>query len=39
MESSKMELIELIKRIDDEKVLNRIKLVVLGTRNNKKKGA
>jgi hypothetical protein len=34
----KMELIELIEEIDDEKILNRIKLVVLGTRINKKKG-
>lgn len=37
MENSKMELIELIKKIDDEKILNRIKLVVLGARSNKKK--
>ena len=38
MENIKMELIELIEKIDDEKILNRIKLVVLGTRSNKKKG-
>lgn len=36
MENIKMELIELIKKIDDEKILNRIKFVVLGARNNKK---
>lgn len=35
----KMELIELIEEIDDEKILNRIKLVVLGTRINKKRDA
>lgn len=39
MENIKMELIELIEKIDDEKILNRIKHVVLGVRNNKKKGA
>lgn len=39
MENIKMELIELIKKIDDEKILNRIKHVVLGVRSNKKKGA
>lgn len=42
MENIKMELIELIElieEIDDEKILNRIKLVVLGIRRNKKKGA
>lgn len=32
-----MELIELIEEIDDEKILNRIKLVVLGIRRNKKR--
>lgn len=37
MENIKMELVELIKNIDDEKILNRIKLVVLGARNNKKR--
>lgn len=36
MENIKMELIELIKKIDDEKILNRIKFVVLGARSNKK---
>lgn len=36
MENIKMELIESIKKIDDEKILNRIKFVVLGARNNKK---
>lgn len=39
MKDSKMELLELIEKIDDEKILNRIKHVVLGVRNNKKKGA
>lgn len=39
MENIKMELIELIEKIDDEKILNRIKLVVLGARSNNKKGA
>lgn len=39
MGNIKMELIELIEEIDDEKILNIIKLVVLGTRRNKKKGA
>lgn len=36
MENIKMELVELIKKIDDEKILNRIKHVVLGVRSNKK---
>lgn len=36
MENIKMELIELIGKIDDEKILNRIKHVLLGVRNNKK---
>ena len=36
VENIKMELIELIEEIDDEKILNRIKLVVLGIRRNKK---
>lgn len=39
MENIKRELVELIKKIDDEKILNRIKLVVMGVISQKKKGA
>lgn len=39
MENIKMELVELIKKIDDEKILNRIKLVAMGVISQKKKGA
>ena len=39
MENIKRELVELIKKIDDEKILNRIKLVAMGVIRQKKKGA
>ena len=37
MKSSKMELIELIKKIDDEKILKNLKFYVSGKILNKKK--
>lgn len=39
MENIKRELVELIEKIDDAKILNRIKLVVLGAINKKNKEA
>lgn len=39
MKNTKMQLIELIEKIDNEKVLNRIKYVLLGVKDNKNKRA
>ena len=37
MKNIKMELLELIEKIDDEKLLNKIRFVILGCLINKKK--
>lgn len=37
MENIKRELVELIKKIDDEKLLNKMRFVILGYLSNEKK--